>query len=71
MVTTPGIAPVTMPLEDPTDAVAGELLLHRPPPATIVTFSEAPTHNVVVAEMAGGAGLTVTIAATPQPAVVV
>ena len=71
MVTTPGITPVTIPLEEPTVAVAGELLLQRPPPAKIVTFPDAPTHKAVLPETAGGAVLTVTTATTPQPAVVV
>ena len=70
MVTITGITPVTIPLEEPTVAVAGELLLQRPPPATIVTFSDPPTHKTELPEIEGGAILTVTTATTAQPNVV-
>jgi len=64
----PVFTPVTMPVEVPTVAMIGLLLLHVPPVVASVRAVELATHVVAVPAIAVGNGLTVTVFVTLQPA---
>jgi hypothetical protein len=63
--TTPGNTPVTIPLAEPTVAIAGLLLLHVPPVTESVKAIVLPAHTeqpVVGQPIAVGTGFIVTVA---------
>ena len=59
MVLAPALAPVTMPLAEPTVALL-LLLLHVPPLTKSLSVIADPTHTAVAPPMLDGVGLTVT-----------
>lgn len=66
IVTVPGDMPVTPPLSDPINAVAGWLLVHTPPLMLSVRVAAAPAQIDAGPDMADGPALTVTIAVDAQ-----
>ncbi len=60
IVTDPKLTPVTIPLDDPTVAIEGLLLLQVPPGVTSAKVVVEPTQIVSVPVMALGDGVTVT-----------
>jgi hypothetical protein len=66
MVALPAVPPVTIPEEEPIDAVEGALLLQVPPPKSlsVVVPNE---HTTAVPRIAEGNGLTVSGIVTKQP----
>lgn len=70
MVTVPPATPVTIPLDIPTDAIAGLLLLHDPPVTALPNGVELPWHTLNVPVNGAGAS-TVTAVEATQPATVV
>lgn len=58
----PTLIPETMPVEDPTTAIAVELLLHVPPGVLLLSVVVLPLHTSVVPVIAAGNGFTVTVA---------
>jgi len=69
MVAVPNARPVTIPVE-PTLAVAGALLVHRPPPASDNAFGE-PRHISFDPAIGAGEEITDNVVALVQPAAVV
>lgn len=67
MVSVPAVTPATVPVDEPTVATAGLLLLHEPPPVLLNKVEVDPTHVLVVPVIAGGFGLTETDAVAIQP----
>jgi hypothetical protein len=59
--------PVTTPVEEPMDNIAGQALLHVPPPTAFVSDVVDKTQTLIVPPIAGGFGLTVAIAVVMQP----
>jgi hypothetical protein len=59
--------PFTTPDEEPTEAVAGVLLLHVPPVVILVSVMDEPRHTLPGPEIAAGNGLMVTMADVLQP----
>jgi hypothetical protein len=66
IVTTPGMIPVTIPLVDPTVAMAVELLLQVTPAEELSVIVD-PGHTADGPLMAAGSALTVTTAVVTQP----
>jgi hypothetical protein len=66
MVTEPEELPVTIPVEEPTDARVPLLLDHTPPGALLVRVTVLPIHTLVAPDIAA-IGLTVTVLTTLQP----
>src|SRR5580704_16052956 len=60
IVVVPGATPVTIPVAEPTVAIAGLLLTHVPPPAS-VSVIVAAGHTCSVPLIAVGNGFTVTV----------
>jgi hypothetical protein len=60
MVDEPPATPVTIPLDEPTVALATVLLVHVPPASVLESAVVAPTHTVDVPVIAAGNGSTVT-----------
>lgn len=67
MVAVPGLTPVTMPVEAPTEATSGLLLLHVPPEVGSVRVVVRPTHNIDVPLIGAGNGFTVMTAMAKHP----
>ena len=65
MVEVPAVTPVTIPLEEPTEALA-LLLVHVPPPPS-ASVDVAATHALVVPVIEEGEALTVTVTNVKQP----
>lgn len=63
----PAATPVTMPVPDPTVAVAVLPLVHVPPDGEELNVVVAPSHTVAVPVIAPAALLTVTACAAKQP----
>ena len=63
----PADVPVTMPDEDPTEAIGGLLLIHVPPAAVSAREMDDPMHTEVVPVITPGAGNTVTVAEAEHP----
>lgn len=59
-------APVTIPVEAPTEAIAGEPLVHEPPPPS-VSAVVAPMHTLSIPAIAAGKGFTVKGVVRAQP----
>ena len=59
--------PVTTPLEEPTVATAGTLLIHVPPPGEELNVLVEPVQRPSTPVMAPGEELTVTVVAAKQP----
>ena len=59
--------PVTMPLELPTVAIVGALLLQTPPGVALLRGIFCPAHTVVTPVIAAGVVITVTTAQVVQP----
>jgi hypothetical protein len=55
----PAATPVTMPVPEPTEAIAVLPLLHVPVPVTSLNVELAPAHAAVVPVIDEGSGLTV------------
>jgi len=66
----PALAPVTIPVEDPTLAMPLLLLLHTPPEILPVKPVVRPTHTLVV-PLITGVVFTVTVNELEQPAAVI
>jgi hypothetical protein len=64
----PADIPVTTPVEEPTVATVGLLLLHVPPDVVFVRLVVAPTQATTVPPIAAGNGLTVSVAVRLHPA---
>ncbi len=67
MVTVPAVTPVTIPV-DPTVAMAVLLLVHEPPVVVEDNGVVCPTQRLAAPVIAAGAGFTVTVVLTVQPA---
>ena len=67
MTATPGATPETRPLEEPTDAADGLLLVHMPPAGVLVSIDEPPTHSEGLPDMGEGPAVTVTTVVVAQP----
>jgi hypothetical protein len=67
MLTLPGSAPVTMPLEEPTEAMSGATLDQVPPVMELLNAVVTPEQTMSVPEMTA-AGLTDTVVVETQPA---
>lgn len=67
MAVDPMAAPVITPVAEPITATDGLLLTHVPPLKESVIVTEDPAHNANGPLMAGGIGLTVTVAVTKHP----
>jgi len=65
--TLPPATPVTTPLPDPTIAIAGFPLLHKPPGVASVSSAVNPAHTSAVPPIEAGNGFTVTIVVVIQP----
>ena len=59
--------PVTMPDEEPIEAVVSGVMLQIPPPVPLLKLSVAPVQTCVVPVIAPGAVVTVTITFAEQP----
>lgn len=57
----PADTPVTIPVPEPTVAIAVFTLLHVPPVVVVLNVAVAPTHITVVPLIDAGSGLTVTV----------
>lgn len=66
MVALPPVTPVTIPVDEPTVAIAVLLLAHVPPPASLRVVV-LPAHTVATPVIAPGSGLTVTVVIRMQP----
>jgi hypothetical protein len=67
MVAIPASNPVTIPVPDPTLAVAGSLLLHVPPLVKSASVTVLPTHSEVPPVIPAGAAFTVIALYIRQP----
>jgi hypothetical protein len=67
IVVTPGLTPLTIPVENPTVATPVELLL-QVTPVEDVSVRVEPTHTADAPLMLEGSGFTVTVATVVQPA---
>ena len=67
MTATPGATPETRPLEEPTEAADGLLLVHMPPAGVLVSIVEPPTHNEGLPDIGEGPVVTVTTVVAWQP----
>lgn len=67
MVTVPAVTPVTMPDAEPTEAIAGLLLLHVPPASGSPSVIVVPAHTGELPVIAEGTELTVIVAVARQP----
>lgn len=69
MIAVPALTPLTMPVPEPTVAIAVLLLLHAPPVIVSLSVVVAPTHAVADPVIVGGNAFTVTafIALQPEP----
>ena len=68
MTVVPVATPETMPLDDPTVAVAGVALVHTPPVTVLVSDIVDVAHKAVGPDIADGCALMVTVANALQPA---
>lgn len=59
MLQVPKATPVTKPLDEPTEAINGLLLLHVPPGVAQVSVEVPPGAIIVVPKIDAGAGFTV------------
>lgn len=66
MVATPTVTPVTIPVEAPTLAMLGLLLLHTPPPASVNTVVPA-IHTWLGPVIGDGDDITVMVRVAAQP----
>lgn len=66
MVVVPITTPVTIPVERPTVATPGALLVQVPPPG-LNTVTVAPAQTAIGPVMAVGSGFTVTVMVVVQP----
>lgn len=64
IVTFPGVTPVTIPDPEPTEATAGLLLLHVPPPVVLLNVEVRPTQALKTPVMAPGVLKTVSFRKT-------
>jgi len=69
-VTVPVDIAVTNPLVEPMVATDGLLLVHVPPPEELVQVVVAPTHKLLIPDIAPGGGVTVNDAVVKQPVAV-
>ena len=53
--------PDTTPEADPTEAIAGALLVQMPPPDVLLNVAVWPTHIAAIPLLAGGDGITVIV----------
>ena len=65
----PVATPLTVPLDEPMVAVAGDELIHTPPVTVLVNDIVVDAHNAVGPAMAAGCALMVMVAVAAQPAV--
>ena len=63
----PAATPVTVPVDDPTVAMALLLVVHDPPAETSVRFVDDPTHTKELPDIEDGTSATVSVVAAPQP----
>ena len=63
----PAMLPLTTPVVEPIDAVAGALLLHRPPDVASLNTIVKPVQTLFSPAIAAGNGLTVTGCVAIQP----
>jgi hypothetical protein len=70
MVVVPVVTGETMPVDAPTVATPGALLVHVPPPASVRVMVE-PIHTVEGPEIGAGADIILSVVVATQPAVVV
>lgn len=71
MVAIPAVTPVTIPVDDPTVAIPGALLVHVPPVTPSLSVVARPMHTCVTPVIAVGTVFTVTVAVALQPAAIV
>ena len=67
IVATPPPTPVTIPVSEPTEALAVLLLLHEPPETASVNVIAEPAHTEVAPLIEPGTEVTVTITVAVQP----
>lgn len=66
--TEPAEIPEAKPLDEPTDATTGLLLVHTPPDVASVSVTEVPTHSMAAGPAIGnGPSVTVSVRVTKQP----
>ena len=67
IVADPQAIPFTVPVDAPTDAMAGVLLVHVPPVVASDSVMVVPEHTFIAPVMAAGRGLMVVTAVVIQP----
>lgn len=67
IVAVPGAMPLTIPVDKPTEATEGVVLVQVPPETVLVSVVVVATHSEAVPPIADGVALTVTIAVREQP----